>query len=377
MAALQESATMALNARAKQLAGEGKTVYNLTAGELAVSTPEYIREHVSGKLQHNKYTPVAGLYELRELIAKESKEFYGLDWIKPANVIVTAASKPALYASLLALVNNGDEVILPMPAWVSHMELIKLTGGKVVPVALTDTFDIDPEAVLAKVSARTKAVIINSPHNPTGAVFSKSALKRLADGLKGSGVTVISDDMYCKLVYDDSFTPVPAVGFEHIVIINGFSKSQALTGWRIGFCIAEEPITSAVTSALGHITGNASITSQHAALKIMGNDNTPPAEILDTLRRQRKIVDDALKDAPDIRYHLPGGAFYFYLDIRSITGDSVAWCEELLDKTGVALVPGEAFGTPGFARLSFVTDEKTLKQALALIKDFAGKGAGK
>jgi aspartate aminotransferase len=377
MAALQESATMALNARAKQLAEEGKTVYNLTAGELAVATPDYIREHVSGKLRHNKYTPVAGLPELRELIAKESKEFYGLDWIKPANVIVTAASKPALYASMLALVNNGDEVILPMPAWVSHMELIKLTGGRVVPVPLTDTFDIDPEAVLAKVTPRTKAVVINSPHNPTGAVFSKPALKRLADGLKGSGVTVISDDMYCKLVYDGGFTPVPAIGFEHIVIINGFSKSQALTGWRIGYAIAQEPVTRAVTSALGHITGNASVTSQHAALKVMENDNTPPAEILDTLRRQRKIVDDALKDASNIRYHLPGGAFYFYLDIRSITDDSVAWCEELLDKTGVALVPGEAFGTPGFARLSFVTDEATLKQALALIKDFVSKGTGK
>ncbi|HVX57274.1 MAG TPA: aminotransferase class I/II-fold pyridoxal phosphate-dependent enzyme, partial [Candidatus Saccharimonadales bacterium] len=177
MSDVQESATMALNARAKQLAADGKTVYNLTAGELAAETPEYIRESVAGKLHHNKYTPAAGLPELRATIADESREFYGLDWIEPLNVVVTAASKPALYASLLAIVNPGDEVIVPMPAWVTYMELIKLVGASVVPVPLTDAFDIDPEAVLAAVTPRTKAVILNSPNNPTGAVFSEAALR--------------------------------------------------------------------------------------------------------------------------------------------------------------------------------------------------------
>lgn len=377
IAALQESATMALNARAKQLAAEGKTVYNLSAGELAAETPEYIREHVSAKLHHNKYTHAAGLPELRSAIAEESKDFYGLDWIKPENVVVTAASKPALYASLLALVNDGDEVIVPIPAWVSYMELVKLAGGKVVTVPLTDYFDVDAEAVLASVTPRTKAIILNSPNNPTGAVFSEQAVRRLAEGLAGSGVTVISDDMYCKLVYEDGFMPVPKAGFENIVIVNGFSKSQALTGWRIGYAIADKKIARAITHLLGHVTGNASVTSQHAALKVMERSNTPPAEILDTLERQRGIVDKALKDAPGISYHLPGGAFYFYLDVRAITDDSLSWCEELLDKTGVAIVPGEAFGTPGFARLSFVTDEKTLVKALELIKGFAAEGAGR
>lgn len=374
MAAVQESATMALNARAKQLAAEGKTIYNLTAGELASDTPEYIREHVATKLHHNKYTPAAGLPELREAIADESKEFYGLGWIKPENVVVTAASKPALYASLLALVNDGDEVIVPTPGWVSHMELVKLVGGRVVPVSLSDDFDIDPEAILEKVTPRTKAIILNSPHNPTGSVFSKKALQRLADGLKDSGVTIISDDMYCKLVFNDDFTAVPSVGFEHVIIVNGFSKSQALTGWRIGYVIAEARIAKAISDMLGHITGNASVTSQHAALKVMERRNTPPAEILATLKRQRKIVDDVLKDADDISYTLPAGAFYYYLDLRLITDDSLGWCERLLDETGVALVPGEAFGTPGFARLSFVTDEPTLRSGLDLIKQFSAKG---
>lgn len=373
--ALQESATMALNARAKQLAAEGKDIYNLSAGELASDTPEYIRSHMSNKLHHNKYTPAAGLPELREAIAAESKEFYGLDWIRPANVVVTAASKPALYAALLALVNQGDEVIVPMPAWVSYMELIKLAGGKVVPVSMAEDFDIDPEAILAKVSRRTKVVILNSPNNPTGAVFSEQALKRLAEGLEGTGVIVLSDDMYCKLVYVNGFTPVPAAGFERVVIVNGFSKSQALTGWRIGYAIADQRIARAMSHLLGHITGNASVTSQHAALKVMEHNNTPPADILETLKRQRTLVDASLKDAPNLSYHLPGGAFYFYLDLRAITEDSLSWCERLLEKTGVAIVPGEAFGTPGFARLSFVTDEATLTRALELIKGFADGAA--
>jgi aspartate aminotransferase len=374
MAGVSESATMALNARAKQLAAEGKTIYNLTAGELAADTPVYIQAAVGKKLHLNKYTPVGGLPELRQAIAEQARAFYGLQWIKPENVVVTAASKPALYASLLALVDEGDEVILPLPAWVSHGELIKLTGATVVPVSLTDTFDLDPNAILAKISQRTKAVILNSPHNPTGAVFSKAALERLAAGLKGSHVTVISDDMYAKLVYVDDFVPVPSIGFERIIIINGFSKSQALTGWRIGYAIAHTAIADAMMSMLGHITGNAPMPSQQAALAVTEQGDVPPADIISTLERQRHLVDKALKDIPGLTYHLPGGAFYFFLDLRELTDNSLAWCERLLAETGVALVPGEAFGTPGFARLSFVTDEKTLSAGLKRLAEFAGQG---
>jgi aspartate aminotransferase len=371
---VNESATIALSTRAKQLAAEGKTIYNLTAGELAADTPEYIQAAVAKKLHLNKYTPVGGLPELRQAIAEQARTFYDLSWIKAENVVVTAASKPALYASLMALVGEGDEVILPLPAWVSHAELIKLTGAKVVPVSLTDTFDLDPEAILAKVSPRTKAIILNSPHNPTGAVFSKAALKRLAEGLQDTHVTVISDDMYAKLVYAKEFVPVPSAGFERVVIINGFSKSQALTGWRIGYAIAHTDIADAMISMLGHITGNASMPGQQAALAVMEQGDVPPSATIKTLKHQRQLVNEALKDVPNLKYQLPGGAFYYFLDVRSITEDSLAWCEQLLAETGVALVPGEAFGIPGFARLSFVTDEATLRAALDLIVSFVKAG---
>jgi aspartate aminotransferase len=370
-----ESATLALNARAKQLAAEGKTVYNLTAGELATDTPLYIQTAVAKTLHENKYTPVAGLPSLREAIAEGARTFYGLDWIKPANVVVTAAAKPALYASLLALLDPGDEVILPFPAWVSYQALIELVGAIVVPVPLTDDFDLAPAAILSKVSPRTKAIILNSPHNPTGAVFSKASLTELATGLKGSDVTVIADDMYAKLVYVADFTPVPSAGFEQVIIVNGFSKSQALTGWRIGFVIADEAAAGAITNLLSHITGNAALPSQHAALAAMAHHDVPPEATLVALQRQRLLVDEALNDIPGLKHHLPGGAFYVFIDVRAITADSTQWCERLLAETGVALVPGEAFGTPGFARLSFVADEETLRTALKQIKHFVTKGA--
>ena len=368
--ALNESATLALNARAKQLAAEGRTIYNLTAGELASDTPEYIQEAVAQTLDKNKYTPVAGLPELREAIASHCQEFYGLDWIKSANVVVTAGAKPALYATFLALINPGDEVIVPTPAWVSYIDLIKLANGKAVEAPLTKDYDLDVAAIKAAVTAKTKAIIVNSPQNPTGAVYSNESVIKLAEELKGSGIWVISDDIYTKLVFEDDFTPVAKAGFENLVIINGFSKSQALTGWRIGYLVAEETLAKAVTSLLSHITGNAPVPSQYAAIEAMKHDDRPPQATLDSLKQQRDMVAKALEGIKGLKYHLPGGAFYFFLDLRDLTDNSADWCEKLLTEKGVALVPGEAFQAPGFARLTFVSGENVLKPALAALREF-------
>lgn len=371
---MQESATLALNARAKQLAVEGKTVYNLTAGELATDTPDYIQKAVAEKLKLNKYTAVAGMPELREKIARECRSFYDLDWIEASNVVVSGGAKPALYATLLALINPGDEVIVPCPAWVSYVHLIELVGGVVVSVPLTSDFDIDAKAVKTKLSSKTKAIIINSPHNPTGAIFSAGSLKELANVLNDSGVCVIADDIYAKLVYDDSFTLVPTIGFDNLVIVSGFSKSQALTGWRIGYVIAEQPVAKAITELLSHITGNAAVPSQEAALAAMDKHDQPPVQTLADLRARRQQVDQALAGVSKLKYHLPGGAFYFFIDIRAITDNSAEWCEQLLMGPGVALVPGEAFLSPGFVRLTFSADQVTLAKALAQIHKFVNDG---
>ena len=367
-----ESATLALNARAKQLAAEGKTIYNLTAGELAGDTPDFIQKAVAGTLSRNKYTPVAGLPELREAIAGHARGFYGLDWIEPANVVVTAGAKPAIFASLMALLNPGDEVIVPVPAWtVSYRPLIELTGGKAVEVPLRANFDLDAAVIKDAITPKTKAVIINSPSNPTGGVYSSAALEQLAAELKDSEITVIADDIYSKLVFTEDFSLVPSIGFENVIIINGFSKSQALTGWRIGYLIASKNVAAAATNLLSHVTGNAPLPSQYAALAAMERHDKPPTETIDALKRRRQLVIDALKEIPSIKYQPPGGAFYFFLDLRQLTDNSAEWCERLLVEKGVALVPGEAFSAPGFARLTFVTDEATLTAALKLVKEFA------
>jgi aspartate aminotransferase len=373
MASMSESATLALNARAKQLVAEGKTIYNLTTGELASDTPDFIQEAVAKTLKLNKYTPVAGLPELRQQIAGHAREFYGLDWIQPENVVVTAGAKPALYSTLLALINPGDEVIVPTPAWMtSYQPLIELAGGVVVEVPLNDELDLDVAAIQAKLSGKTKAIIVNSPNNPTGAIFSKTAIDKLSAVLKDSGVYVIADDIYTKLVFEADFTLVPTAGFDDLVIINGFSKSQALTGWRIGYLIADKAIATAATSLLSHITGNAPLPSQYAAIAAMTRHDQPPVETIEALKRQRQLVVDGLTEA-GIQHNLPGGSFYIFLDLRDITDSGAEWCERLLVEAGVALVPGEAFGAPGFARLTYVANEDYLKKALAQIKQFMSK----
>jgi aspartate aminotransferase len=363
---LEESATLALNARVKQMLANGETVHNLTAGELDGDTPAYIQQAVSKTLHLNKYTPVPGLPGLRDAIAKHASDFYGTAFA-PAQVVVTAGAKPALGAAFLALLNPGDEVIVPTPAWVSYRHLIELAGGRVVEVPLTELWDLDVRAIAKALTPRTKLVIVNSPHNPTGAVFSATAQRELAKLLTDRPVTVIADDIYNKLVFTRSFHPLTKLGFtpDQLVIINGWSKSQALTGWRIGYVLAHPEAAGAITSLLSHFTGNAAMPSQQAALAALAAGDVPGS--LETLRHRRDLVAQGLKKIPRLKFVTPGGAFYFMLDLRAITSDSAAWCEKLLTRHHVALVPGEAFSAPGFARMSFATDDATLQAAIANI----------
>lgn len=365
---IEESATLALNTQAKKMAASGIKVYNFTAGEPSADTPDYIKEHVAKKLDQNHYTPVAGISGLRQAIAEHCQEFYSADWISDDNVVVTAGGKPGLYLSLLATINPGDEVILPTPAWVSYKYLIELAGGVVVEAKLTDGFDLDCSEIKSKISDRTKLIIINSPNNPTGSIYSNDSLEKLADILNKAGITVLADDMYTKLVYVQGFKPITNFGFENLIISSGFSKSQILTGWRIGYVIADNKIIKAITKLQSHMLGNTSNLSQYAGIAGLMHNDKPPA--LDGLRENLSLVNRTLKDAPRIKFTPPAGAFYAFIDIRGITKNSLDWCEKLLKKKGVALVPGEAFFAPGFVRLSFTTDKVTLEEGLNKLKQF-------
>ena len=365
---LAESSTLALNARVKQMVASGQAIFNLTAGELDSDTPVYIQKAVAGTLALNKYTPVAGTPALREAIALHANSFYAPHVFAPAEVVVTGGAKPALSGAFLALLNPGDEVIVPTPAWVSYRHLIELAGGIVVPVPLTKHWDLDVEAIAASLTPRTKAIIVNSPQNPTGSVFSGPAMKALSKLLAGLPVVVIADDIYAKLVFTPSYRPISTYNFnpDRLVIINGFSKSQALTGWRIGYLLAPVAIAEAVTKLLSHSNGNAPVPGQQAALAALAAGDVP--EMLGTLKERRDLVANTLKDIPEITFELPGGAFYFLLDLQAVTRDTLLWCEKLLADYHVALVPGEAFDAPGYARLSFAASNDTLEGGIAGIK---------
>lgn len=365
---LEESATLALNAQAKEMASSGRKIYNFTAGEPSTDTPEYIKDYVADKLDQNHYTPVSGIPELRRAIAEHCREFYGADWIKSENTMVVAGGKPGLYLSLMTIINLGDEVIVPSPAWVSYKYLIQSAGGKVVEASLGENFDLNIRAIQEKITDKTKLIIINSPNNPTGSVYSPEALSELADLLNKTDITVLADDMYSKLIFEDRYKPITQFGFKKLIISGGFSKSQALTGWRIGYILADPAIITAAAKLQSHLLGNTSNLSQYAALGGLAQGDKPP--MLEELRRNRNLVIESLQKISKIKFTPPGGAFYAFIDIREITDNSMVWCEKLLKEKGVALVPGEAFSAPGYVRLSFTTDPQTLSEGLQKIKDF-------
>jgi aspartate aminotransferase len=370
---IEESATLALDTKAKELAAAGNKIYNFTAGEPSTDTPEYIKEYVAGKLDQNHYTPVPGMPELRAAIADHATEFYSAGWIKPENVLIAAGGKPGLYLSLLSILNPGDEVILPTPAWVSYKYIIELAGGTVVEARLDDNFDLDIANIEAAITDKTKVIIINSPNNPTGSIYSPDSLQKLSGLLAGTDIAVLADDMYTKLVFDENFEPVTKFDFKNLVISSGFSKSQALTGWRIGYVIADDGLIKAMAKLQSHLLGNVSNLSQYAAIAGLEHNDEPP--MYDELKSNCDIVVESLQNTDKIKFARPAGAFYAFIDIRDITENSLQWCEKLLDEKGVALVPGEAFFAPGYVRLSFTTDRKTLEEGLEKIKEFIKESA--
>jgi len=365
---LEESATLALNARVKQMAKDGLTVFNFTAGELPCDTPEYIRNYVTGKLDQNKYTAVNGLPQLREDIAKYARNFYNQGWIKTENVVVCPSVKPGIWASVTATLNPGDEIILPTPTWVSYKHIVHIAGLKLVQTRLSDNFDLDIDDIKSKITGKTKAILLNSPQNPTGAIYSQEKINQLVTLSNENNITVISDEIYSKLVFDPVFKPVSSFDFNNLIILDGFSKSQALTGWRIGFIIAPENIAKACTKILSHVMGNASIISQYAAIAALEKDNKPV--MFKELEANLEFACNKLNEIKKIKYVKPSGAFYIFLDIREMTQESLKWCEDLLQKKGVALVPGEAFDAPGFARMSFSADPEIIAQGLDLLKEY-------
>jgi aspartate/methionine/tyrosine aminotransferase len=377
VAAITESATLAVDAKAKALKAAGEPVIGFGAGEPDFPTPAHIVEAAAEACRNprnHKYTPAAGLPELREAIAAKTKRDSGYD-VQGAQVVVTNGAKHAVYNTFVSLLEPGDEVLLPAPFWTTYPEPIRLAGG--VPVVLPTDESTGFRATLdqldAAVTDRTKALLFVSPSNPTGAVYPPAEVEAIGRWAVERGIWVVTDEIYEHLTYGDhSFTSMPTLVpdlAERCVVLNGVAKTYAMTGWRVGWMIGPLDVIKAAANLQSHATSNVANVSQVAALAAVGGDLDAVAEMRTAFERRGRTMHRLLSGIPDVRVLEPQGAFYAFPNLSAYVGrpigghtpaNTVELCEVLLDHAKVAAVPGEAFDAPGYARLSFALGDDDL-----------------
>ena len=382
--AICESQTVALNSTLAKLKREGKDVVALGAGEPDFDTPAFVKQAAIQAIDagFTKYTPAEGTLELREAIARLLMDEYQAAYT-PKQIVITCGAKHAVYQAVLAVCDPGDEVILPTPYWVSYPEMIKLSGAKMVLLGPKpkNQLKITAEQLAEKITSRTKLIIFNSPSNPSGAVYSRAELDPLVKTIKEKNLFILSDEIYDKILFDDasfaSLASYPEIR-PQLLLVNGVSKSFAMTGWRIGFIAAPENVATAIKSYQGHSTSNATSISQKAAMAALSGDKAFIAEMLKAFSERRNYVQKRLLAMKGVRCCLPQGAFYAFPDISYYLGKrhqdrkietSMDLCAYLLEKFAVAIVPGSAFGMEGHVRLSFATSMEVLKKALDRIEN--------
>jgi len=365
---IKPSATMALDAKVKQLAKSGKDVINLAIGEPDFGTPENINRAAVGAIKNGftKYTAGEGIEELRDTISKKLKKDNNLDY-DSRQIVVSNGSKHSVYNILQALLDEGDEVIIPVPYWVSYSEQARLCGG--IPVfADTKNFQLDADSIKEKLTRKTKAVIINSPNNPSGAVYDKESLKELAELAMKNNFFVISDEIYEKLVYGKKHFSAAEFAKDNTVVVNGVSKAYAMTGWRIGYAAGPETVMTAVKKIQSQTSGNPNSIAQKAALEALSGDQSSVEKMKNEFEKRRDFVVKRLADM-GIDLVKPEGAFYAFPEVN---GSSVAAANKLLD-AGVAVVPGIEFGMESHVRISYATSMEKLKEGMDRMENFINK----
>jgi aspartate aminotransferase len=384
--ALEPSATLAMAAKAKEVKASGKTVYDFSVGEPDFTTPAHICEAATAAMKagHTHYTPSSGVPELRAAIAKQYQQRHGLEY-SPQQVIVSNGAKHSLHNAFTVLLDPGDEVIIPAPYWVSYAELVKLTGAtpKIVATEQANDFKLTPAQMRASIGPRTKVLLICSPSNPTGSMYSPEELGALADVVLEKNLTVIADEIYERLVYGNhrfaSFATVRPGLVDRTLTINGVSKAYAMTGWRIGWTLAPLNVAKAMDSLQSQETSNPSSVSQYAALAAVSGPQGCVDEMLAQFAARREFVCQRIAGLRDVSCPEMGGAFYAFMNIRAHLGrkyqgvevkTSSQWCLELLAQQGVATVQGSAFGAEGYARLSFAASMANLEAGFDRIEAF-------
>ncbi len=388
---LSESATLEMTRKSRELKLQGKNVINLSIGEPDFNTPGNIKEAGISAINENitHYTPVSGFKILREAIAEKLKRDNALDYSFD-QIIVSTGAKQSIANALLVLVNPGDEVVVPAPYWVSYPEMIKMAEGKMVeiPTSIDNNFKVTPEQIEDAITEKTKVLMLNTPSNPTGSYYTKEELKEIAGVVeRHPDIYVISDEIYEYINYSGKHESIAQFDSikDRVVIINGVSKGYAMTGWRIGYMAARADIAKACDTLQGQVTSGASSIAQMAALEAMRTDPENSEDIkgmVEAFRKRRNLVKSKLDEIPGIKTNLPDGAFYFYPDVTHYIGKSDGTttirndndlCLYLLSETLVALVPGSAFGTPGYIRLSYATSEENLLDAIGRMKKALAK----
>lgn len=390
---VSESATLKLNARVQAMKAQGMDVVNLTAGEPDFMVPDSVKEAVVEALKANrsKYTPAAGIPELRQAIADKTNAqqpsvVKNAPW-KNTEVVVTNGGKQALFNAFLALLDQGDEVLIPSPYWLSYPEMVKLAGGipKFISAPHSQGFKITPEQLRAAIGPKVKILVLNSPSNPTGGMYSRAEYAALGEVLLNTpgaeNIWVISDEIYDRIVLGSTpfcsfLEAVPALK-DRTVTVNGLSKSAAMTGWRVGWSVAPQLLTQAMITLQGQSTSNINALAQYASLAALKLPESDFEWQVKSYRKRRDRCLEILKQTDQIEVFAPEGAFYIFLGIgKSLKPgeDSFGFAERLLEKNQVAVVPGTPFGEPEYVRISFSIDERSLEEGCKRIVSFVQEG---
>ncbi|HXQ81139.1 MAG TPA: pyridoxal phosphate-dependent aminotransferase [Opitutaceae bacterium] len=376
------SPTLAIDAKAKALAAAGHDVCSFAAGEPDFDTPQHIKDACAAALQSGKtkYVATPGIEELRRAVAESYGSVYGLR-VAPGQVVVSPGAKFSCYLGVLATCSPGDEVVIPAPFWVSYPEMAKLAGAVPKPVLTTERsgFKLGPEQLEAAITSRTRLLILNSPCNPTGAVYSRPELEAIMGVAIRHNLYVLSDEIYENLVYDGLRSSCAATlgpqAEARTIVVSGFSKTYSMTGWRLGTLVAAAPIAKAVAELQSQTSSNATTFAQYgalAALREPAKTKVSLDKMLAAFDRRRRLLHAGLSGIPGVSCALAQGAFYLFPNISSFGLSSQEFCESLLEKERVAAVPGSAFGAEGYVRMSYATSDETIASGLARLANFCG-----
>ena len=386
---ISSSPTLAITAKAKKMKAEGIDVIGFGAGEPDFDTPEHIKDAAKKALDDGftKYTPASGMMELKQAICRKLKEDNELDY-EPDQILISCGAKHSIFNAILTLCDEGDEVILPSPYWVSYPEMIKVAQAKPVIIKTTqeNNFKITPDQLREAISSKTKLFILNSPSNPTGMLYTRDELQRISDILAKAGIYCISDEIYEKIIYDgEEHVSIASLGpkiKQLTILINGVSKSYSMTGWRIGYAAGPRKIIQAMSNLQSHSTSNPTSISQIAAIAALQGPQETVGKMVEEFKKRRDYIVERLNKIPGISCLKPKGAFYVFPNISQILGrsfkgqminNSISLSQVLLSEAKVAVIPGAAFGADNHLRLSYATSQENIAKGLDRIEKLVEK----